>query len=284
MTTWSFRSRTLTAIVAVAAVVLLGGVYAVAVDGGATGSVFVPISPVRVLDTRIGAGLANPLTSDQPATLQVTGSIPTVQPGDVIVAGVAGTGPSDRRRHEHHRRRADHDRFPRSSARLCLGEPSTSSINFTSPGAIVANAVTTELPTSGPGAGAIQLWFHGTSPTATTHVLVDIVGYYQPAAVGQSPGPPGPAGSGGGAGLPGAPGPVGPPAQTAARVGEPISTTLLAGATPLTWTAMALGNDGNPVVVVAETEANRLTQLHVSILVARPMSTRLSTRRLTVCP
>ena len=264
MTTWSLRHRTLTAIVAAGAVVLLGGVYADADDGGPMGSVFVPITPVRVLDTRIGAGLANPLTSDQPATLQVTGSIPTVRTGDVIVIAspvperatgiVTNTtvvGPTT-------------IGFLAVRPGNASGEPSTSSINFTFPGAIVPNAVTAELPTSGPGAGAVQLWFHGTEPAATTHVLLDIVGYYQPAASGQSPGPQGPAGPAGGAGPAGVQGPVGPSAQTAARIREPISTTLLSSPTPLRWTAMALGHDGNPVVVVADTDGNRLTAIACS--------------------
>jgi len=87
------------------------------------------------------------------------------------------------------------------------------------------------------------------------------VGYYQPASIGQSPGPEGPAGPDGSAGSTGAPGPAGPSAQTVGRVGEPISTTLLAGATPLTWAAMAKGHDGNPVIAVADTDGNRLNAL-----------------------
>jgi len=259
MTPWSFRSRTLTAFVAVATVVLIGGVYAAAVDNDSGGSVFVPITPVRVLDTRIGAGLGDALSSDQPATLRVTGSIPTVLPGDVVVMGSpipsGATGVVTNATVV----------GPTTIGYLAVrpgnatGEPATSSINFTSPGAIVPNAVTTELPTSGPHEGAIQLWFHGTETTAKTHVLVDVVGYFQPAATAVSPGPAGPSGPAGAPGVVGGQGPVGPSAQTIARIGQPISTTLLASSTPLAWTALALGSDGNPVVAVSDTDGNRLT-------------------------
>jgi hypothetical protein len=49
-----------------------------------SGSVFVAITPVRVLDTRISAGLDTALTSDQAAKLRVTGDVGVVLPGDVI--------------------------------------------------------------------------------------------------------------------------------------------------------------------------------------------------------
>ena len=62
------------------------------------------------------------------------------------------------------------------------GTPTTSSLNAASAEVIVPNSVTVELPTAGATAGQIQLWFQGTNPNATAHLLVDIVGYYQPAA------------------------------------------------------------------------------------------------------
>ncbi len=109
---------------------------------------------------------------------------------------------------EHHGRRAVDHRFPRREARQRHRRTGDEQHQLHIPGAIVANAVTTELPTSGPGAGAVQLWFHGTNPTATTHVLVDIVGYYQPAGTSITP-IPGPTGQPGAAGPAGAPGPQG---------------------------------------------------------------------------
>ena len=59
------------------------------------------------------------------------------------------------------------------------GEPTTSNLNFTTGGVVVPNSVTVAVPTSGPHAGEVGLFFRGTSPTATTDLLVDVVGYYR---------------------------------------------------------------------------------------------------------
>jgi hypothetical protein len=85
-----------------------------------------------------------------------------------------------------------------------VGVPTTSSLNVTSPGVVVPNSVTVGVPVTGPSAGAIELYFHG-DPGATTHLLVDIVGYYLAGGAGGS-GPQGPQGPAGPAGPPGADG------------------------------------------------------------------------------
>jgi YVTN family beta-propeller protein len=176
-----------------------------------TGSVFIPITPVRVLDSRLGVGAPGAITSDAPAKLDVTGSIAVVLAGDVpgtatvvpdgataIVANVTAVAPST-------------VGFVSVRPGTATGMPSTSSINLTTPGSIVPNSVTVELPTSGAAAGAVDLWFHGTAPNATTHLLVDIVGYYALGAGGVGPpGPPGPPGAAGVQGQTGATGPRGP--------------------------------------------------------------------------
>ncbi|HUF97696.1 MAG TPA: hypothetical protein VMM60_06160 [Ilumatobacter sp.] len=203
----AWRSRWAAIGAAVAVTLGAGGLYTVRAAG--TPSVFVPIAPARVLDTRIDAGLSGPFTSDQQRLLDVTGTIPVVQTGDVIandapvpdgvtgiVANVTVVGPST-------------PGYLSVRPGNATGEPTTTNVNFTTAGAIVPNSVTVEVPTSGEGIGAIALWFHGTDPTATTHVLVDIVGYYQSGGVG-TPGPQGATGPEGPAGATGTTGATGP--------------------------------------------------------------------------
>ena len=249
------------ALVAVMAVVLgSGGLLTASAAEVSVGSVFVPIAPIRVLDTRIGAGLGGALASDQPAILQVTGAVATVLPGDVISSGspvpVGATGvvtnttvvgPST----------IGYLAVRPGSA---VGEPATSSINFTSPGAIVPNAVTVELPTTGPGAGAIQLWFHGTSATATTHVLVDIVGYYQPAGTNSTP-IPGPSGPAGQAGLAGAAGPKGPGGVPGVPFRRQVVTEHLTDGRQPGFTDATIGANGMPIIVYNDQATDALTVL-----------------------
>ncbi|HWL43756.1 MAG TPA: hypothetical protein VNQ73_12480, partial [Ilumatobacter sp.] len=73
------------------------------------------------------------------------------------------------------------------------GVPTTSNLNFTAGGAVEPNSVTVALPTAGAAAGAVELYFHGTSASATTDLLVDVVGYFVPTAA-EPAGPPEPAG------------------------------------------------------------------------------------------
>ncbi len=164
-------------VLAAAAIVLgLAGLQAVRADSAP--SSFVAITPTRVLDTRIAAGLPGALTSAQPQTLDVTGSIPVVLPGDqlstgspvpdgatAIVANVTIVGPTT-------------PGFVAVRPGTATGNPTTSSLNATTSGIVLPNSVTVELPTTGANAGQIQLWYQGTTPTATTHLLIDIVGYY----------------------------------------------------------------------------------------------------------
>ena len=178
--TWRSRWAALGAAVAVT----LGAGGLISVSAAGTPSSFVPITPVRVLDTRINAGLTGALVSDTPRLLDVTGTIPVVKPGNQIgvgspvpdgatsiVANVTGVNPST-------------IGFVAIRPGTATGDPTTSSLNFASAGQVVPNSVTVELPITGGNAGKIQLWFHGTAATATTHLLIDIVGYYVPGAAG----------------------------------------------------------------------------------------------------
>jgi hypothetical protein len=194
------------AIGAAVAVTLGAGGLGIARAASGTPAALVTIDPVRVLDTRIPVGLDGPLTSGQSRQLDVTGSIPVAvgatqianaapvpDGASGIVANVTVVSPSS-------------IGWVAVRPGDATGVPTTSSLNITNPGTIVPNAVTVGIPTSGPQAGYVDLYFHG-DPGATTHLLVDIVGYYlSGTGGGGAPGPQGPPGPAGDAGPPGAPG------------------------------------------------------------------------------
>lgn len=185
----------------------IGAAVAVTLGAGGLATTFadsapsslVAISPVRVLDTRL-ASMGPALSSATPRLLDVTGAIPTVgadgstiasatvvpDGATAIVANVTIVGPTTAG-------------FVSVRPGTASGSPTTSSLNATASGVIVPNAVTVELPITGPTAGQIQLWFQGTATGATSHLLVDIVGYYQSGGAGPA-GPAGPAGAVGPAG------------------------------------------------------------------------------------
>jgi hypothetical protein len=179
-----WRSRWAAVGAAVAVTLGAGGLATTFADSAP--SSLVAISPVRVLDTRLAA-MGPALSSATPRLLDVTGAIPTVgadgstitsatvvpDGATAIVANVTIVGPTTAG-------------FVSVRPGTASGSPTTSSLNATASGVIVPNAVTVELPTTGATAGQIQLWFQGTATGATSHLLVDIVGYYTAGA-----GPPG---------------------------------------------------------------------------------------------
>jgi hypothetical protein len=173
-----WRSRWAAIGAAVAVTLGVGGWYSVRANSPASN--FVAISPTRVLNTRIDAGLTGQFGSATPRLLDVTGTIPIVLPGNVIssgapvpdgataiVANVTVVTPTT-------------NGFVSVRPGDATGSPATASVNFSSPGVVVGNSVTVELPTAGINAGQIQLWFQGTIPSATTHLVIDILGYYTP--------------------------------------------------------------------------------------------------------
>ena len=155
-----------------------GGIF-VGNAASTTSSSFVPITPVRVLDTRTGLGLTGVFTSPTSRDLLVTGSIATADGVQVVVpagatavslnvtvvsptaAGFLSVRPAD-----------------------AAGAPSTSSLNFAA-GQVIPNAVTVKVPTSGGDAGSIEITYNALGVAGpTTHILVDIVGYYQATSSG----------------------------------------------------------------------------------------------------
>jgi hypothetical protein len=141
---------------------------------GANESTFVPVTPVRILDTRdpTNVGLAGPFVSAVSQDLQVTGNIPTTTGNQVVVpAGATGvvmnvTAVS-----------------PTANGFLSIrpadapGLPTTSSLNVVL-GDILPNAVTVSLPTAGADAGKIEITFDAYGVAGpTVDVLIDVVGY-----------------------------------------------------------------------------------------------------------
>jgi hypothetical protein len=121
---------------------------------------YVPIAPVRLLDTRVGNGLSGKLSANVPATFQVTGrgGIPadaTAVLGNVTVVNSTSSwavyiGPDP------------------------IANPSSSTINF-SAGETIANGLTVALSS----AGTLSATYMGPSGN-TTDLVFDVSGYYTP--------------------------------------------------------------------------------------------------------
>jgi hypothetical protein len=160
-----------------------------------SGSVYVPLTPNRVLDSRINLGITGPLHNRVAQSFQVT----DLHPGDATInvpveaVGVTGnltvTGQT----------RAGY----LSLTPEPVNNPTTSTLNFPL-GDTRANAVTGSL---GTGGRLAVTYVAGT--TATANVLFDVTGYFVPGD--GSAGPPGPSGAPGAAGPPGPSGASGAP-------------------------------------------------------------------------
>jgi hypothetical protein len=138
----------------------------------ANGAKFVPITPVRLLDSRHNNGLSVPIPANSPSTFQITGrvipgynTIPTnatAVTGNLTVTDqtaywAAYIGPT-----------------PDAS-------PSTSTINFVK-GETIANGVAVALGTGLPGSGplgTLSVTYMGLSGN-TTNLVFDVTGYFVP--------------------------------------------------------------------------------------------------------
>ncbi len=132
--------------------------------------VYVSVPGDRILDTRVGLGLAGAFTDGVPRDLQVTGNVavapagmktvvPAVATSVVLTATVVGT---------------TQDGFLSVRPKGATGTPQISNVNFAS-GETVANAVTVDLPVD----GGIQIWFDTFPNGGSADVLIDVVGYYE---------------------------------------------------------------------------------------------------------
>jgi hypothetical protein len=198
--------------VVVASVVGVGGLAVVrATSGSSSASSFVPVSPVRVLDTRSDLGLAE-VTDGVAGTLKVTGSIPTATSNGVVNAVVVPAGATAVVLNVTAVN-------PTAGGYVSLrpgdatGAPTVSTLNVTA-GGTFPNGATITIPTTGAHAGQIQVWYEAEGTTVgSTELLIDIAGYYELASAGPA-GATGPAGPQGETGPPGATGPAGPQGET----------------------------------------------------------------------
>lgn len=190
------RSRWAAIGAAVAVSVGAGGLF-VASAADSDPAVFVAVTPVRVVDTRVALGLPAALVSTDGELVQITGTIDTIDGNaqvvpagaTALVANVTAVLPTA-------------GGFLSVRPGDAAGDPSTSSLNFLA-GKTTPNSVTVQL--SAVGDIAVYYRASGGDTGDTTHFLVDIVGYYIEGAAG----PVGPQGDPGPAGVPGDPGAVG---------------------------------------------------------------------------
>jgi len=178
-----WRSRWAAVGAAVAVSFGAGGIYIGNAASGPASSSFVAITPVRVLDTRSNLGLTGIFTSPTARDLLVTGSIATADGvQQVVPAGatavslnVTVVGPTA-------------NGFLSVRPADATGTPSTSNLNFAA-GQVIPNAVTVKIPTTGGDTGKIEITYDALGVAGpTTHVLIDIVGYFQTTASGPADG------------------------------------------------------------------------------------------------
>ena len=190
----SYSRRSAGALLLVGVVVgaTVGGFAVVrATSGSSSASSFVPVAPVRVLDTRSDLGLVE-VTDGVAGTLKVTGSIPTATSGGVVNAVVVPAGATAVVLNVTAVN-------PTSGGYVSLrpgdatGAPTVSTLNVTA-GGTFPNGATITVPTTGTYAGQIQVWYEAEYTTVgSTELLIDIAGYYELASTG----PAGPAGTNG---------------------------------------------------------------------------------------
>ena len=183
------RSAGVLLLVGVVVGVTVGGFAVVrATSGSSSASSFVPLSPVRVLDTRSDLGLAA-VTDGVAGTLKVTGLIPTATSNNAVVVPVGATAVVLNVTAVN----------PTAGGYVSLrpgdatGAPTVSTLNVTA-GGTFPNGATITVPTTGAHAGQIQVWYEAEYTTVgSTELLIDIAGYYELASTG----PAGPAGTNG---------------------------------------------------------------------------------------
>ena len=166
--------------IAITLVATTGGVIGLVHATGGSSSAFVPVTPVRILDTRDpnNVGLNGPFVSQVPQDLIVVGSIATATGIQSIVpAGATGVSLNVTVYN------------PRADGYISIrpadasGAPTTSNLNFTA-GQTVPNAVTVNLPITGSDAGKIEIYFDALGVVGpTAEIFIDVLGYYETSSV-----------------------------------------------------------------------------------------------------
>jgi hypothetical protein len=125
-----------------------------------TGSRFVPLTPDRLLDTRVGNGLSGKINANTPVSLQVAtrGGVPAN--ATAVTGNVTVTNPSFA--------------WAIYVGDVANASPGTSNLNFNA-GDTRANGVTAPLGTGG------VLWLtYMSTPGNTTDLVFDVTGYFEP--------------------------------------------------------------------------------------------------------
>lgn len=167
-----WRSRWAAVGAAVAVSVGGGGLFVANAAVNPAESSFVPVDPVRVVDSRSDVGVDGPLASLADVDVKVTGTVDTTDGmQEVVPAGANGVVLNLTAI------RPSADGFFSVRPGGSTGTAATSSLNFEE-GAVVANSVTVSIPTSGPNVGEISLRYDAFGVSGpTSDVAVDIVGY-----------------------------------------------------------------------------------------------------------
>lgn len=130
--------------------------------GGATG--YVPLDPVRVLDTRDGTGgvAAAAVTGGRWVDLQVAGRAGVPGDASAVVLNVTGASPTAS---------TNVRVYPAPAASASTAPPTVSNLNLV-PGRAQPNLVTVKV---GDG-GRVRMW----SQSGAVHLVADLAGYYSP--------------------------------------------------------------------------------------------------------
>jgi len=243
--------------IVVASVIGVGGLAVVrATSGSSSASSFVPVSPVRVLDTRSDLGLAE-VTDGVAGTLKVTGSIATATSSGVVNAVVVPAGATAVVLNVTAVN-------PTAAGYVSLrpgdatGAPTVSTLNVTA-GGTFPNGATITVPTTGAHAGEIQVWYEAEGTTVgSTELLIDIAGYYELASAGPA-GAKGDPGAAGAKGDPGAAGAKGDPGAAGAKgdpgaAGSSFSARSVCGSSGTILCAVGVQGPGGGTVFYVDTE------------------------------
>jgi hypothetical protein len=126
-----------------------------------SGSAYQSLTPTRILDTRVGTGLADPFNSHISRKFQVTGQGGVIALAPAVTGNLTVTGQT-------------------SLGYLYIGpngtdNPTSSTLNFPI-GDDRANGVTVALASN----GTLSVTFVGATSKATAHVIFDVTGYFVP--------------------------------------------------------------------------------------------------------
>jgi len=126
----------------------------------ATGARFVPVAPVRLLDTRSGNGLSGKLSASSPRTVQLTGRANVLAGATAITGNVTVTG--------------QNGGWAVYIGPEPVSHPGSSTLNFIV-GDVKANGVNLALGST----GTVCATFIGSSGK-TTNLILDVTGYFVP--------------------------------------------------------------------------------------------------------